>query len=269
MPTYRQVLPLFRAAIRGALIGAATVCVALAAAIAPAARAAATDPKPLATVSPGYPAALAGSAQSGTATVDILVRADGSVADAKLRSADHPAFGEAALAAVTQWRFEPSTRDGVAVERQVVVPFQFAAPFADVVNARLKRKVFQKVAEPVLTQKEYGKRLKAKKPPQPGYPAAAKGARQEVEVRFVVAPDGTTLNPELIGEPRREFVAPAIIAIAAATYEPPVKDGKGVYVSTTTKLNFAPPQPARGKRGGGGFGGDPGGGFGGGGTPDP
>ncbi len=229
--------------------------------------AAQTAPKPVETPSPGYPAALTDTGTSGTAFIEIIVQPDGTVADAQVKSADHEAFGEVALAAVRKWRFEPATVDGVAVERRVTVPFKFAAPVTQQLNAKFKRKVFQEVPERVLTQKEFGKKLKAKKPLQPVYPPAAKGAEASVQMKFVVAPDGTTINPEIVGTPPKEFYLPAILAVAGAAYEPPVKDGKGVYVEMTTKLAFAPPQ--RGKRGGrgggGGDGGGGGGGFGGGG----
>jgi TonB family protein len=234
--------------------------------------AAQTNPQPVETPSPGYPAALTDSGVSGSATVDILVKADGSVDQASLKSADHEAFGEAALAAIKKWRFTPATVDGTPVEKRVTVPFKFAAPVAQQLNARYKRKVFQEVPERVLSQKEFGKKLKPKKPLRAVYPPAAKGAEANVQVKFVVAPDGSTINPEIQGKPPKEFLLPAINAIANAAYEPPVKDGKGVYVEMSTKLAFAP--PPRGGRGGGGGGGDFGGGGGfsggggGGGTPD-
>jgi TonB family protein len=231
--------------------------------------AAKTDPSPVHTPSPAYPAALTDTGLGGTATIDLLVRADGSVADARVKSADHEAFGEAALAALKGWQFAPATLDGVPVERRVSVPVKFAAPVTQQLNARLKRKVFQEIPDRVLSPKEYGRKLKAKKPPRPVYPAAAKGAQASVQVKFVVAPDGSTLNPEILGKPPREFLLPAVLAVASAVYEPPVKDGKGVYVEMTTKLAFQPPQRAKraGGGGGGGFGGGDfgGGGFGGGG----
>ena len=233
--------------------------------IALAAHAAQTAPKVLETPSPGYPAVLADTGTSGTATVEVLVKSDGSVGDATLKSADHQAFGEAALEAVKKWRFEPATLDGSPVEKRVTVPFKFAAPATQVLNAKFNRKVFQEIPERVLTAKEYGKKLKPTKPLKPAYPAAAKGKEASVQVKFVVAPDGTTLNPEILGKPPKEFLVPAILTVAGAAYEPPQKDGKGVYVEVTTKIAFEPPQ--RGRRGGGGAGGGGGGGgdFGGGG----
>jgi hypothetical protein len=74
----------------------------------------------------------------------------------------------------------------------------------------------------------------------------------------------------VLGNPPKQFVLPAVLAIATAAYEPPMKDGKPVFVEMSTKLAFAPPQRA-GRGGGGGGGGDfgsGGGGGGGGGPPD-
>lgn len=239
------------------------------AALLPLLRAAATDPKPLATPSPGYPAALTDSGRSGSASIDIVVKADGTVGEASIKAADHEAFGEAALAVIRQWTFEPGTKDGVPVERRVTVPFRFTAPLTQQLNARLNRKVFQPILVHVYSQNEYGKRLRTTKPPRPRYPPDGKG-EEKVEVKYVVAPDGTTVNPEIVGSPRPEFILPAILAIAGTVYEPPVKDGKPVYVATSTRLTIAPPQPQPSKRRGGGGGlGD--GGFGGagfGGPPD-
>ena len=239
--------------------------------LAVAVHAAQTPPRPVDTPSPGYPAALVDSGISGTANIDIVVQPDGTVAQAAVKSADHEAFGEAALAAIKKWRFEPATLDGAPVEKRVSVPFKFAAPVAQQLNAKFKRKVFQEVPERVLSQKEFGKKLKATKPLKPVYPPTGKGAEANVQVKFVVAPDGSTINPEVIGNPPKQFLLPTILAIASAAYEPPVKDGKGVFVEVSTKLAFAPPQRGgRGGAGGGGGGGDfGGGGFGGGGGGPP
>lgn len=230
-------------------------------------QAATTNPSPVETPSPGYPAALTDSGLSGTAIIDVLIKADGSVTDARVKSSDHEAFGEAALAVVPKWKFTPAMVDGAAIDRRVAIPFKFVAPVTQQLNAKFKRKVFEELPERVLTEKEFGKRLKATTPLKPAYPAGAKGARATVQVKFVIAPDGTTKNPEILGEPPRAFYLPAVMAVAGAKYVPPVKDGKPVYVEMTAKLPFEPPQRAarRGGGGGGGFGGDFGGGGGGGG----
>jgi len=62
-----------------------------------------------------------------------------------------------------------------------------------------------------------------------------------VTVKFVIAPDGSTLNPEVVGAKHKEFEARRCTAVALMSYEPLLKDGKGVYVETTTALSFEHP----------------------------
>ena len=172
-------------------------------------------------------------------------------------------------AAVQAWRFEPATADGIAVPMRIDVPFNFNVPAEQRLNAMFQRKLYQAIPEPVLAQKEFGKRLKVVQKIVPKYPPALLRQRvrvdEKIEVRFVVGPDGRTYNPEILGKPRREFALPTLAAIASASYEPPVKDGKPVYVQMTTTVRFSPPAPPanRGGGGGGGGGGDFGGGGGG------
>jgi TonB family protein len=169
------------------------------------------------------------------------------------------------MAAVMVWRFEPAMLDGVAIDQKVSVPFNFPAPFDQRINAAAKRKVFVTLSEPALTDKDFPtKKLKVKKPARPVYPRALMGTdtEEKVQVKFVVAPDGTTLNPQVVGAKHKEFEAPAIQAVALMAYEPPLKDGKPVYVEATTTVAFTNERPSFD---GGGFGGGRGGGRGGGG----
>jgi len=224
-------------------------------------------PKPAAAKSPTYPSALEGSGQNGMAHVEVLVKKDGSVASPVLKSADDPAFGEAAMAVIGEWTFEPGTQDGAPIDLRVVVPFQFRAPVEDQFNAALKRKVFMALPEPALTEMEYGKKLKVKNKAQPVFPRmlARSGIRREdVKMLITVAPDGTVVNPRFEVEPTRELMIPAIMAVAQMTYQPPLKDGKGVYVETGTVLRFEPGARGPGGGGRGGPGGRGGGGMGGG-----
>lgn len=74
---------------------------------------------------PEFPAALRLTETVGEARVKFVVMADGSVADVETVSASHPAFGEAAVDAVRQWRFEPGRVDGRAVNTRLQVPVYF------------------------------------------------------------------------------------------------------------------------------------------------
>lgn len=234
------------------------------------------SPKLLTSTSPGYPAELTDTGLSGRAEVDITVKTDGTVADPQLAMATHRAFGKAAMTAVTRWTFEPGQRDGRPAELRVSVPFIFSAPVDQQVNAMARRKVFAPLPEAALSLKDYGSKLKVKRPARPMYPRgqAGPGRDVDVQVNFVVAPDGRTLNPVVTGNPPKEFVLPALMAVAQMAYDPPRKQGAPVYVEGTTKLEFSNDRGGfggagggRGGRGGGGGGGDfgGGGGFGGGG----
>jgi TonB family protein len=241
-------------------------------ALAPALQAQRTNPKPVTVSQPKYPTELVDSGLSGTASVSFVVKADGSVTDPVLKSADHPAFGTEAMAVITQWKFEPGTRDGAAVDTPVEIPIQFRAPFDQKINALAKRKVFQPLSEPAMTQKEYKSKLKVKSKARPAYPPtlAKSGVKEDVKVNFVVTPDGTTINPQFEKEPNVQLLVPSIAAIAQMTYEPPKKGGKGVYVEATETLHFEEPPPApKGAKGKGGRGGGGGGGPDVGGAGDP
>jgi TonB family protein len=227
------------------------------------------NPKPISTPSPVYPPELieAGVGFAGQAVITFTVKADGSVGDAVVTAADQPIFGKAAQETVLGWKFQPGTVDGVPVERRVSLSFKFQEPYELQVNRVSNRKVFITIEEPVLTEKEYGKKLKEKTKAVAQYPRnlLRSGITEKVEVEFVVAPDGTTLNPKIAKKPaQQEFSNSAITAIVKATYEPPIKDGKPVYVATTKTLSIEEPEQDRGDRGsrGGGGGGRGGGGGG-------
>ncbi len=232
-------------------------------------RAQVVAPKAVTTPSPGYPEALTDTGLSGQAEVDITIKADGSVADPELGMATHRAFGKAAMAAVRLWKFEPGTRDGAPADLRVTVPFTFAAPLDQQVTALAKRKVFVKISDPVLSQKD-GPKLKPKKDFTSVYsrPIDGKDVDQTVQVDFIVAPDGTTLNPKIVGSPPKDFELGSLLTVARAAYNPPLKNGQGVYVEASVKLHFTSERSDRfgegmgGSRGGGGGGG---GGMGGGG----
>ncbi len=77
---------------------------------------------------PEYPERLRKTRVTGRALVAIRVTARGQPVDVVAKEATDPAFGEAAVAAVRQWRFLPQVRHGRPVATAVEVPFDFAPP---------------------------------------------------------------------------------------------------------------------------------------------
>lgn len=90
----------------------------------------AVDVRPIPTheVEPDYPPEL-GSILTGKATVVFTVLADGKVTDASVLQADDVLFGEAAVAAVSKWRFRPATIKSAPVACRVTLPFIFTSPY--------------------------------------------------------------------------------------------------------------------------------------------
>ena len=87
-----------------------------------------SPPRPFVGPSPAYPEDLLHAGTPGDALVAVRITRTGVVVDPQLLSATTPEFGEAALAAVRQWRFLPRVKDGEAVEAKVNMPFQFRPP---------------------------------------------------------------------------------------------------------------------------------------------
>jgi protein TonB len=117
-----------------------TACASLAADLAPATRGA-VDVGPLEirtapggvpaayrhTPPPRYPTAARASGLEGVVVLNVLVRPDGRVDEARVAvSSGARILDDAALAAVRTWLFAPATRDGRPVESVVEVPLKFA-----------------------------------------------------------------------------------------------------------------------------------------------
>lgn len=86
------------------------------------------DLKPFIGPAPEYPEKLLKAKTKGQAVISLNVDRKGRVRDLKVKSATHPLFGEAALAAARSWRFLPMVKNGETEERQVDLPFNFTPP---------------------------------------------------------------------------------------------------------------------------------------------
>lgn len=76
---------------------------------------------------PHYPPELRRKNRQGTVYIVFMVDTDGKVINPKVDKATDPAFERSALEAVSQWRFEPGTRNGEEVQFKMRVPITFNA----------------------------------------------------------------------------------------------------------------------------------------------
>ena len=75
---------------------------------------------------PEYPLVARKKRYQGTVELEVLVRVDGSVGDARVfKTSGYPVLDKAALRAVVLWRFEPGTQDARPVAMWVNCPVRF------------------------------------------------------------------------------------------------------------------------------------------------
>jgi TonB family protein len=76
---------------------------------------------------PEYPNEARSAGVEGRVLLEVLVSADGSVADAVVKEGieGHPELDRAAVDALKQWRFQPATSEGVPVDMSILVPLEF------------------------------------------------------------------------------------------------------------------------------------------------
>jgi TonB family protein len=91
-------------------------------------------PKPFVGPVPEYPEAMRKAGLKGEAVIGLHLTSQGIVRDPEVRSASDPAFGEAALVAVRQWRFLPRMVGGKPVEAEINMPFGFEPPVVEPAN---------------------------------------------------------------------------------------------------------------------------------------
>jgi len=199
-----------------------------------------TNPAPLSTVNPVYPAELMDAGKEGKAVVQVTITETGDVADVVVVSAEDPAFGEAAVTAVKQWKFKPATLDGAPQPATVRFPLIFNLPADRKFNLLMGRDVFTEIKETVVSDQKLAQPLKMAVPPIGFWPKGLAGdpSKEQVRVKLVVGPDGKTFNPEIAGKPLKELMIPSLAAASKMTFEPPTYDGKPVYVATEVMVVF-------------------------------
>ena len=85
-----------------------------------------TDAIPVVRIPPVYPRRAKQARIEGWVTMEVLIRPDGSVSDAKvMESAPPRLFDEAALAAMQRWKFRPKIVDGTPVAQRARQTIEF------------------------------------------------------------------------------------------------------------------------------------------------
>ena len=76
---------------------------------------------------PAYPAAAKTHGIEGTVLLDAVIDREGAIKDLSARTG-HPWLAESALETVRQWRYRPTTINGIPVEVQTEIEVTFTSP---------------------------------------------------------------------------------------------------------------------------------------------
>ncbi len=90
------------------------------------------EPRAIRTPRPNYPVGLRRANISGSAHVRFVVTSEGHVRDVVVMEATHRDFGDAAVEAVSQWKYIAALKDGQPVSCLMTTPVVFT------VNTRLR-----------------------------------------------------------------------------------------------------------------------------------
>jgi TonB family protein len=194
-------------------------------------------------VQPVYPDQLKTTGENGEAKIRATIDESGSVAEAVVVDATHPAFGEAAREAVKAWRFQPAEEDGKPVPQTVDIPIVFKLSFKDRINALAGYEVFvdiDELTDTVHTWKDVKKYfpLRGKASRFIPYPESLKGSgiSEEITIQCVISPDGLILNPSILDLKHKELAVPALEHLVTLRFQRPKLDGKPIYLQQKVKL---------------------------------
>jgi periplasmic protein TonB len=110
---------------RGRWLPAIALCFFVGLAVAPMARAVTEGAVPLRTSAPTYPYDLKRDGITGVVTVVFSVDENGNVVEPAIQKSTNSGFDQAALNAISKWKFRPARQDGVPVRSKVAIPLQF------------------------------------------------------------------------------------------------------------------------------------------------
>jgi TonB family protein len=185
-----------------------------------------TPPQVLSKVDPQYSEEARIAKLTGTVSITLVVGEDGDARNVRALTSPGLSMDDAAIAAVSKWRFKPGLKDGMPVPVSVDVEVQFRlitdpgawAPFRVVFDSP------EGTARPVLTSAPY--------PPM----YSATGETGSVTLSFHVDQDGaaTNLHIEKSSGPAAE--TEVIRIVRGWQFRPGVKDGQPVSVRCTMEF---------------------------------
>ncbi len=208
-----------------------------------------TPPKPANVVFAVYPFELLRDGVDGTADVRFLVSPNGKVAQATVVKATRPEFGQALLAMLDEWKFQPAMKDGKPTLTVMDVQQEFSDSGGDVPVSNVAKDLLHELKKAKLVLCPL-KDLDA--PPQvlsqhpPVFPSALVGKVTEGQaaVEFLIDHDGNVQLPRVVSATDPAFGYAAVQGVSAWKFAPPTSHGQPVAVRAKVPVDFVAPKLA-------------------------
>ncbi len=206
------------------------------------------------TVAPAFPQkVLALGLKSGVATVAVQIDADGALTDFLVTTYSHPAFADAAVAAMKKWHYEPAQIHGMSRSAKADLTFNFEAQGVVVVDVGVmdaSEMVRFTISPNALsysasTLSQLDRIPTPIKIVRPIYPEdlAHSSHGGSVTVEFYIDQQGHVRLPSVDRqtiEANGELAALAITAVEQWQFEPPLLNGKPVLTLAQQDFSFKP-----------------------------
>lgn len=211
-----------------------------------------------------YPPLLKNAGVRGEAQVALVVDERGAVAEARVLSASHPAFGEAASTAIRDARFRPAKHEGKPVAVRVTMPFTFGPDRMLMRGVLLPEGVKPRPHVPDTVPLPAGVIDVARATDKPRlangqelsrllqelYPPLLReaGISGQATVSLVIDTEGATRGVRAVSASHPAFGEAGVAVMRQARFRPAKNDGKPVAVRITMPISFSLPvvgQPSR------------------------
>jgi len=192
---------------------------------------------------PIYPRSMIASGLRGEVLVEFVVDKNGQVKDPVVQQTNNPGFNEAAIEAITQWKFEPSRVGGLPVNSRMQQPFAFEysdqyGRGRDLLEVKTDKKAQEKIPE----KYRYDIAPKPKGVLVPVYPhdLLAGKTRGKATVAFLIDERGRVAAAKVTEASHPEFGLAMAAAVEAFTFIPAMRAGKPTITILRMEQEFQP-----------------------------